>query len=247
MLMTPARRVALAIVVPVALVTIGWSAFGLIASLGSDQFSFSAPLTAAGGTLTADFPGSDVTIRPGVAAQVDGIASYSLVRPQLTVTDGAVSYHCQVPTGTCGLTSTLTVPASATSVDVSTGGGGLTVDSGVTANVTLSSSSGDIKADGLTGTASLESGGGNVNAAGITAGRVTVNSDSGNVSLGFTEAPGDVLVNSGGGGVSIVLPPGRYDFRVNADGGTVSTPASDPGARDVITVNSDSGDVTVSE
>ena len=178
---------------------------------------------------------------------MSGIASYSLVRPHLTVADGTVSYRCRVPAGTCGLTSTLTVPASANSVDVSTGGGGLTVDSGITANVTLSSSGGDITADGLAGTASLESSGGNVNAAGITAGRVTVHSDGGNVSLRFTEAPGDVLVDSGDGGVSIVLPPGHYDFRVNSGGGTVTTPASYPGARDVITVDSGGRDVTVSE
>jgi hypothetical protein len=245
--MTPARRLALAVIVPVALALIGWTAFTLVASLGSSQFSFSQPLTASGGKLIAEFPSSDVTIVPGAAARVAGTASYSLVRPHLTVADGIVSYHCPVPTVTCGLTSTLTVPAAATSVDVSTGGGDLTVASGITADATLTSSSGNIKAAGLTGTASLESGGGNVNASGITAGQVTVNSDSGNVTLGFTRAPGDVLVNSGGGDVSIVLPPGDYDFRVNADGGTASTPAGDPGARDVVTVDSGSGDVSVSE
>jgi hypothetical protein len=245
--MTPARRVTLAIVVPVALAAIGWGAFSLIAWLGSSQFSFSKALTAPGGKLTADFPGSDVTIVPGDAARVAGTAYYSLVRPHLTVSGGTVSYHCPVPAGNCGMTSTLTVPATATSMNVSTDGGGLAVADGITANATLSSSSGNITADGLTGTANLDSGGGGVNATGITAARMTVNSDSGNVTLRFTRAPGDVLVNSSGGAVSITVPRGDYIFQVNADGGTASTPASDHGARDVITVNSDSGNVTVSE
>jgi Putative adhesin len=245
--MTPARRVTLAIIVPVALAAIGWGAFSLIASLGSSSFSFSAPLTAPGGKLTADFPSSDVTVVPGGTAKVAGTASYSLVRPHLTVSDGKVSYHCPVPTGTCGLTATLTVPAAATSMSVSTGGGDLTVANGITIDATLTTSSGNIMAAGLTGTANLDSGGGNVDASGITAARMTVDSDSGDVTLRFADVPGHVLVNSGGGDVRIVLPRGDYNFQVSAVGGTASRPASDPGARDVIVVNSDSGNITVLE
>jgi len=245
--MTPARRVMLAIIVPVALTAIGWGAFSLIASLGSSSFSFRAPLTAPGGKLTADFPSSNVTVVPGDAAGVAGTASYSLVRPHLRVSDGTVSYHCPVPAGTCGMTATLTVPAATASMSVSTGGGDLTVANGITASAALTTSSGNITAAGLTGTASLESGGGNVYASGIAAARMTVDSDSGDVTLRFGEAPDHVLVNSGGGDVWIVLPRGDYNFQVSADGGTVDTPASDSGARDVVVVNSDSGNITVLE
>ena len=130
---------------------------------------------------------------------------------------------------------------------MSTGGGPLTGPRGLTGNVTLTTSGSNITANGLAGTANLDSGSGAVNASGITASDVTANSYGGNVALTFTRAPRDVLVNSASGAVSIVLPHGSYDFRVNAAGGGVSTPAGDPAARDVITVNSAGGNVRVSE
>lgn len=245
--MTPARRVALAIGVPVVVAAIGWGVFSLIASVDTGHYSFSIPLTVSGGKLTADFPGSNVTIVPGDAARLAGTVSYSIVRPHLTVNDGKVSYPCAIPAGECGMTATLTVPPSATSVNVSTGGGALTVPRGLTGNVTLTTSGSNITANGLAGTANLDSGSGAVNASGITASDVTANSYGGNVALTFTRAPRDVLVNSASGAVSIVLPHGSYDFRVNAAGGGVSTPAGDRAARDVITVNSAGGNVRVSE
>ncbi len=244
--MTPARRVILAICVPVALVAIGWGVFNVVALADTGHYSFSMPLTVSGGKLTADFPGSNVTVVPGDAARLAGTLSYSLVRPHLTVNDGKVSYQC-LPAGECGMTATLTVPPSATSVNVSTGGGSLTVPRGLTGKVTLTTSGSNITASGLAGTANLDSGSGAINTSGITASDVTVNTYGGNAALTFTKTPRDVLVDSGSGAVSIVLPHGSYDFRVNAAGGGVSTPASDPAAHDVITVNSAGGNVTVSE
>lgn len=245
--MTPARRVALWIGVPVLVAAIGCGAFSLIAAADTGHYSFSIPLTVSGGQLTADFPGSNVTIVPGDAARLAGTVSYSIVRPHLTVNDGKVSYPCAIPTGECGMTATLTVPPSANSVNVSSGGGSLTVPRGLTGNVTLTTSGSNITVNGLAGTANLDSGSGAINASGITASDVTANTGGGNAALTFTKAPHDVLVNSGSGAVSIVLPRGGYDFRVNAAGGDVRTPASNPAAHDVIAVNSAGGNVTVSE
>jgi len=244
--MTPARRVALAIGVPVVVAAISWGVFNVVALADTGHYSFSMRLTVSGGKLTADFPGSNVTVVPGDAARLGGTLSYSIVRPHLTVDDGKVSYPC-LPAGECGMTATVTVPRSATSVNVSTGGGSLTVPRGLTGDVTLTTSGSNMTANGLAGTASLDSGSGAVNASGITASDVTVNTYGGNAALTFTKAPRDVLVNSASGAVSIVLPHGSYHFRVNAAGGSVRTPPSDPAARDVITVNSAGGNVTVSE
>jgi len=244
--MTPPRRVILAICVPVALVAIGWGVFNVVALADTGHYSFSMPLTVSGGKLTADFPGSNVTVVPGDAARLAGTLSYSLVRPHLTVNDGKVSYQC-LPAGECGMTATLTVPQSATSANVSTGGGSLTVPRGLTGKVTLTTSGSNITASGLAGTADLDSGSGAINASGITASDVTVNTYGGNAALTFTKTPRDVLVASGSGAVSIVLPYGSYDFRVSAGGGDVRTPASDPSSYNVITVNSAGGNVTVSE
>lgn len=245
--MTPARRVALAIGVPVVLAAIGWGVFSLIAAADTGRYPFSVPLTVSGAKLTADFPGSNVTVVPGDAARLAGTVSYSIARPHLTVNDGKVSYPCAIPTGECGMTATLTVPPSATSVNVSTGGGALTVTGGITANVTLTSSGSNITANGLTKTANLNSGSGAISASGVTASDMTVNSHGGNVTLTFTKTPRDVRVTSGSGAVSIVLPHDSYHFRVNAGGGDVSTPASDPAAHNVVTVSSGGGNVKVSE
>ncbi len=245
--MTPARRVALAICVPVVLAAIGWGVFSLIASAGTGHYSFSMPLAVSGGKLTADFPGSNVTVVPGEGARLAGTVSYSLARPRLTVNGGKVSYPCAVPAGECGMTATVTVPPSATSVKVSTGGGALTLTREIIANVTLTTSGSNLTANGLTGTANLDSGSGDISASGITASDMTANSHGGNVRLTFTKTPRHVQITSGSGAVSIVLPHGSYDFRMNADGGGISTPASDPAAHDVITVGSGGGNIKVSE
>lgn len=247
MTMTRARRVTLAIGVPVALVAIGWGALNAVAAADTGHYTFSKPLAVAGGKLTADFPGSNVTIAPGQTAKLAGTVSYSMVRPHLTVSDGKVSYPCAIPAGECGMTATVTVPPSATSVNVSTGGGALTLARGITGAVTVTTSGSNITADGLAGTANLDSGSGAITASGTTASDVTANSYGGNVTLTFTAPPRYVQVNSASGAVSIVLPHGSYDFRVSSGGGNVTTPASDPAAHDVITVNSAGGNVTVSQ
>ena len=86
--MTPARRVALAIGVPVVVAAISWGVFNVVALADTGHYSFSMPLTVSGGQLTADFPGSNVTVVPGDAARLGGTLSYSIVRPHLTVDDG---------------------------------------------------------------------------------------------------------------------------------------------------------------
>lgn len=247
MKMTPGRVATLAICVPVSLALIGWTAFGAVAAVGTGKYTFSTPLNVSGGKLTADVDNGDVILEPGQKATLAGTVTYSLVRPALTVSKSGVFYRCEIPTGNCEANSTLTVPPSATSVNLSSGGGDLAVTAGITSNLTLNSDGGDITASGLTGTANLLSGGGDIGASGVTASDVTARSSGGDITLTFTKIPRDVQINSGGGDVSIVVPTGRYVFNATADGGDVSTPTSDPGARDVITISSYGGDITASE
>lgn len=245
--MTPGRRLTLALSLPVAIALIGWGGLSAVAAVGTGEYTFSTPLTVSGGTLTADTPGSDLTVVPGGTARLSGTLTYSLVRPDITVTRSGVSARCVVPTGQCDGTGTLTVPPSATSVNISTDGGDLTVDSGITSNVTLTTSGGDLSASELTGTARLGSDGGDITAGDITSSDVTASSSGGDVTLTFRKVPRDVQVTSDGGDISIVVPHGSYLFNVTTDGGTPSAPASDPGASDVISANSSGGDVTISE
>jgi hypothetical protein len=245
--MTPARRATLAIGVPATLAIIGWVAFSLIATTGTGQYRFSTPVDVSSGTLTARVPGGNITVASGDQARMAGTLTYSLIRPNITVTDSSVSYRCRVPNGDCDMTGTLTVPATVTTLSVSTGGGDISVGDGITANVTLSTSGGNVSASGLSGTASLATGGGDIYASGVTASDVTARADGGNVTLKFTKVPHDVQVASGGGDISIVVPPGSYQFQATADGGSVSVPADSPGATDSVTATSSGGDVSISE
>ena len=245
--MTPGRRLTLALSMPVALALIGWGGFSVVAEVGTGQYAFNTPLTVTGGTLTVNTPGDELTVVPGQVARLSGTLTYSLVRPDITVSRSGVSARCVIPTGQCDGNGTLTVPPSAASVDVSTAGGDLTLDTGITSNVTLSTDGGDLSASGLTGTARLSSEGGDISAPGIASSDVTASSSGGDITLKFSKVPHDVQVTSDGGDISIVVPHGSYQFDVSTDGGTPSAPASDPGASDIISATSSGGDVTISE
>jgi len=246
MKMTDGRKATLAICVPVSLALIGWGAFNAVALAGTGQYTYSTPVTVSGGNLTASING-DVTLVPGQTARLAGRGTYSLIRPDVTVSRSGVSFRCVVPTGDCDMNSTLTVPPSATSVKLSSGGGDLAATAGITSNLTLSTDGGDITVSGLTGTANLLSGGGDIGASGVTAADVTARSSGGDVTLTFTKIPRDVQVDSGGGDISIVVPPGSYQFAATSDGGDVSPFPNDTASHDVITADSDGGDITVSE
>jgi hypothetical protein len=263
--MTPGRVLTLAICVPVSLAMIGWTAFSAVAAVGTGKYTFSTPLNVSGGKLTADLPNADVTLTPGSSARLAGTVTYSLVRPDLTVSDSGVSYRCEIPTGHCGVNATLTVPSAADSVVLASSGGDLSVNAGITSNVTLTSSGGDIVASrlngtadlisgggditatGLTGTADLDSGGGDIIASGVTDPDVTARSSGGDITLTFTKIPRDVQVSSGGGDIEIVVPSGSYQVNATGDGGNVSSFPDDSAARDVITADSGGGDITITE
>ena len=249
--MTPARRLTLAIGLPVLAALIGWTGLSVVANVGTDTYQFSRTPPVAGGTLSAHFGDASVTLvpgSPGSPAQLTGTITYSLVRPNVTFTGSTVSYHCPVPAGQCSLDSTLTVPP-ATNVNLSSGTGDLTVNGTLNANLSLSTSSGDLTANGLAGKrASLTTSVGNITASGITADDVTVSSDTGDVTLTFTRVPDSVTVNSGVGDVSIVLPRGttQYDVQMSTNvGNTSSTVPQDTSSPHTINVTSSTGDISI--
>jgi hypothetical protein len=245
--MTRARATTLAICVPVALSLIGWGAFSAVAAVGTGQYTFSTPVSVSGGKLTADVSDGGVTLKPGNTARLAGTVTYSLVRPHLTVSGSEVSYQCVVPAGDCGMQSTLTVPPSATAVNLSSSTGDLTVNGGISSDLTLSTTTGDLTANGLTGTANLSSEVGDITASGITASDVTVRSSTGNVTLTFTKVPRDVKVTSNIGDISIVLPHANYRFQVSSSIGDTSYPTSDPSSGNLVAASTSTGDVSVSE
>jgi hypothetical protein len=270
--MTPGRRVLLAVGVPLILIAIGWTAFGLIASFGTARFSVGGTIPLVNGQVVASFGGGDVTVNQGRAngpAEMLARIQYSLVRPRFSRQTGADGTHvkldCGIPTGNCELGAHVSVPAG-TGVNLSSQGGDMRV-SGVSGNAILSSSGGDVTVSGggsrttvntsggdltagnLGGTVTFTTRGGDVTGTSLTAPATTVSSGGGDVSVTFTTVPDHVNISSAGGDVTVLLPRGssRYDVSDSTDGGDsrVSVP-SGPSSH-VITVDSGGGDLTIAQ
>ena len=270
--LTPARRVALLIGVPVCLAITGFIGFDLVAMVGKGHFHFSHTFAASTRQLSVDAGGGNVVVESAASgpARLSGEAYYSLIRPTITERASAdsatLTYPCDLPAGNCGLNATVSVPEGI-AVAISSGGGDLTA-SGLSGHVSLSADGGDLTATGITGDVSLQTGGGNLTAArlagdidlgasggditatSIDSPRVTAASGGGNVEIVFTQVPQDVQVTASGGDVTIVVPagPATYEVTASADGGnlTDSVPQA-PSSSRKITASSGGGDVTIEQ
>jgi hypothetical protein len=252
--MTWARRVTLAVGVPVALALIGWTGFNVVALAGQGSYPVSYPVAVVNGRLIASLNGADMALRPGHGGQalLLGTVHYSLVRPSLTETSdgGQTSLHfgCHVPVGDCGLNATLSVPPQ-TALTVSSGGGDLSV-SGFSSDLTLLTAGGDLDASKLAGQLRLNSSGGDIGATSLTSPVVTVEAGGGDVVLAFRRSPQNLRVDSDGGDIAIVLPRGdtAYNVTTSTGGGDLSdsVPVSSS-ATNTITVNSGGGDIDISD
>ncbi|MGH3172149.1 MAG: DUF4097 family beta strand repeat-containing protein [Trebonia sp.] len=164
-----------------------------------------------------------------------------------------------------------TIGGMAAPVAVSTDQGNLTV-SGITHGGTLSSGGGDVTASGVTGATTMLTGGGNVyadqvtgnlevstqggdvQATGLATPDLSVDSGGGYVTLTLTSAPKNLQIDTEGGNVTVILPPGsaRYDVKLNGNnvggpnGNISNTIPSSPSAKNLLTVDSGGGDITIS-
>lgn len=271
--LTPARRVILAFGVPAIIALIGVVAFSLVADVGTNSYPLKYALPVSDGRLTVNFGGGDLTLRGTAsgAAHLAGTVDYSLVRPHITVADGAgrgavFTFNCEIWTGNCGLNGTADVP-SATAATISTGGGDLTA-SDLTGGVTLSSDGGNLTATNIAGNASLRTGGGgltatqltgdvdlrtsggNISATSISSARVTADSGGGDIQIVFTRVPQNVQVRADGGDVTIVVPVGStaYNVTANPEGGNLSDALPQAtSSSHVITASSGGGDITIEQ
>jgi hypothetical protein len=265
--MTPARRVALAIGVPVALMMIGWLGFSAVTSIGRASFGVNIPsIPVQHGKLSVNVGGGNVTVHPGQpgAARLAGTVHYSLIRPDIRKTSDGVNFHCVLVVGNCGLDATLTIPPH-TGLALSSGGGdqsvsgvqgGVTLSSGggnvsvssVSGKVSVSSGGGDLTADDLAGALAFSTYGGNINGTALASPNVDIHSYGGDDTLTFTVQPANLTIASDGGNITLVLPRNGTSYRVstNSDGGNVTEP------RDIINTPSASirlasggGDITI--
>jgi len=269
--MTPGRVAALTIGVPIVLAMIGWLSLTLVALLDMESFPVNVTIPVAGKQLTAQIDGN-VTVRQqaGVSnGKLTGIAKYNLIRPSVTTSRTAtgwrVGYRCDIGVGDCTLNGTLVVPSQA-SLSLDTAGGDVSMAS-YTGMLTLDLAGGNLNAGTLTGSqiqvksyggdvtvntldapVLLDTDGGNINIQAVTSpAGGTVRSYGGDVTMTFTKVPGGLEIDSYGGNVQLTLPGHHYLYDVHTDGGSQHIPSSADGAQDRITVNSDGGDVSITE
>ncbi len=268
--MTPGRWLTLMIGVPIALALIAFTGFSVVSGIGQASFPVIAAIPLQHGQLAASLGGGDVTLHQDQArssmAQLAGTVQYSLVRPHFSVNGTSVSLDCHLPTGNCGLSATLDVPAD-TPVDLDSGGGNVQA-SGIQRDVTLDTAGGDVTLSGIGGDTDLSTGGGNVNAGDLggvmnfttAGGGVTVNdlfsphvklvTGGGNVTLVFTKVPTYLDITSSGGDINVVLPHGTTQYAVSSQTGGGDYSALVPvnmSSRHTITVNSGGGNVSIAE
>jgi hypothetical protein len=252
--MTPARRAALAIGLPVCLALTGFAGLNFVAQIGEGSFPVSYAIAGSTGKVSVNLSGGDVRLgqAAGRPAELTGTARYSLVRPSFTertTSDGlAFVYDCNNFVGDCGLDATVSVPTG-TTASVSTGGGNATV-TGTTGAITVSSGGGDVTANGVAGDISLNTDGGNITGTAITAARVNAGTGGGDIEIVFSKVPRYVNVNTDGGDVTIVVPADgtHYDVREHTAGGnsTASVPINTSSPNQII-ATSGGGDITISQ
>ena len=191
----------------------------------------------------------------------------TLAAPDCTPMDCSVGFTLLVPSGvsvaavTNGGTTTVSGVATA---NLDSGGGDVTATS-VSGPLTVSSEGGNLHLTGIGGSLKAESGGGDVTALGITGPAVSITTDGGQLSAmglaaatailssggndtqaGFASAPDAVVVTTDGGNATVLLPSGPYALTADSGGGqeTVGI-ATDPAARDALTVTTGGGDLFV--
>lgn len=291
--LTPGRVTVLIVGVPIALALIAASGFSTLALFAQGRYAVS--YTAPGITKTLVVNGSEGTLemKPTAADRVtlNGTALYNFVRPTPTEHSAhgvtTIGYQCVIPIGNCGLSGTLGVPATVTTLTAHLGSGDATV-TGTVGPVTLSTGSGTLSVSHATGplalntddgnvivnaiataaTVTASSGSGNiaadqvkaasvyantdsgsVDASGVTAGTVTASSGSGSIDITFTGTPPrDISVNTDSGNVTLVLPAGAAPYHVsaNTDSGQVTDNLhKNTSAPNTITASSGSGNITL--
>jgi hypothetical protein len=268
--MTPARWIALAIGLPIALSLIGFLGFDYVAQVGQATFPVSYAIPVPDGHASVGVGGGNVTVRPGGqgnSASLVGTVRYSLIRPDIVRTPYGVNLHCRFVFGDCEMNATLTVPVQ-DGVSLTTGGGDLTVSglrggvalssgggnisvSGVGGSVNASTGGGDISVDDLAGRLILTSDGGNINGTAITSPDVKVRTGGGDITLTFTTPPTHLDVTSDGGNVNVVLPPNgdRYAITYGTGGGNTNVQENIGNSESPykVSVHTGGGDITIKE
>lgn len=187
-----------------------------------------------GGRLTVSTEGGDMNV-----SGVTGGADLNSGGGQVTA--DAVSGPLQVQSGGGNITA-----AGAPTANLDSGGGQVYA-SGIAGSLAVTAEGGGIQADGIGGAVEADTGGGPLSATGLDSALVTVTTEGGDVTLGFTRAPQSVQIDTGGGNGTVTVPGGPYAVTTDSGGAPdqVTVPVS-PAAAQSIRISTEGGFLQVS-
>jgi Putative adhesin len=250
--LTSTRRLVLLIGVPIMAALIAWGTLSTIGLLGQASYPIGRSIPWNGGAISVAVDDGDLTVLPSTdnSIHVSGVVDYSLVKPTLAVsTSGssvAIKASCQVGWfGRCSVRISVLVPPAADVTATSASGEVTAANLG---DVTLRSDSGDVHAMSLSGVTSLQTDSGDITASSLTSPDISVNDDSGTVSIGFAAIPERVVVQNSSGDVSVTVPQGDQAYNVTAhsdSGDTHIGIPTDPSSTHTISVSVASGNVRI--
>lgn len=247
-----ARRLTLAIGLPLVLALIIWGAFGVVSLAGQDSYRIPPTALPGSGRLTASVGSGDVAISPSNdgRSSYHGVVHYSLFRPNLhwrTSTDQAVlsGQPICIGWGNCGVNLRLAVPANRP-VNTKAGSGDIRVRD-LTAAVEARTGSGDILASRLSGQLQAFNTSGQITGTQLTSKRVLARETSGDVTLAFSKPPTQVRATDSSGNITVAVP-GNVAYYIVAKAGSGATSIrvpQNPSARRKIYLRDGSGNITV--
>lgn len=269
--LTPGRRAALIIGVPVCLALVATTGFNTLANFAEGRYPVKYPIGPTTKSLVLNMSGQ-LTVKSTTAGEgaLDGTAHYSYVHPAPIGNEAGgvttLGYQCPVLLGDCELDGTVTVPATVTTLTAHSGSGDATVTGaagGLTGPVTISTGDGDLSVSDVSGplrlstgsgtvsvsaitsaTLSASSGNGGIHATGVSSPTITANTDSGSITMSSVNAT-TVTASSGQGDIDITFtgtPP--RNVHVNTDSGSVTIVLPPGNTEYHVHASTDSGSVT---
>lgn len=247
--MSTERRYGIAISVALILGGVYWALTGLTEGTKTSQDSYPVE----GNALRIDSSSAEVEVRAGDGPDVKVERQFERnvfgSDPKEKYDNGKLELRdsgCGFLSFGCKTSYILTVPKDV-QVTLKSSSGDIKV-SGLSGGADLKSSSGSIEVHDVGGSLRLESSSGDLEGQGLTATSVTTESSSGSVDLDFAEAPLSVDAKASSGDVSIRIPSGDESYKVDTDTSSGDESANvkiDPNSPRTLTAKTSSGDVTI--
>jgi DUF4097 and DUF4098 domain-containing protein YvlB len=198
-----------------------------------------------------DVDSGNITLAPGDAASVDVSRRLHWRSTKPTVKEDFNGTTMRI-TSTCPDRDDCSVDfsvrlAAGVVVQIHTASGDVSITD-ITGALDISSESGDIKVDNAVGALRITGESGQISGTGLHSRDVTAQTDSGDITLTFTDAPQTVDAQTQAGDVLLTVPRTSDGYRVQADtdaGRRTVSVDQNSGSPRSITGKTDSGDVTV--